>query len=128
MDSSNIQELHIDRNSSSIIRDLFKKLKRKEIVPQNKLDVTFIGDEGIDAEGLTKEFFSIVMNSLKCGTGGYVLLEGSEDHLLPVISEEYHQSGYYNYVIHGEKYELSFFCYGFATRSSVVRHLIFNNG
>ena len=98
LDSSNIQELHINRNSNSIIRDLFKKLKRKEIVAKKKLDVTFIGEEGIDAEGLTKEFFSIVMNSLKCGTGGYVLFEGSEDHLLPVISEEYHQSGYYKYV------------------------------
>ena len=52
----------------------------------------------MDAEELTKEFFSIVMNSLKCGTGGYVQFEGSDDHLLPVISEKYHQSGYYKYV------------------------------
>ena len=98
LDSSGIQELHINRNSNSIIRDLFKKLKRKEIEAKKTLDVTFIGEEGIDAEGLTKEFFTIVMNSLKCGTGGYVLFEGSDDHLLPVISEEYHQSGYFKYV------------------------------
>lgn len=98
LDPSCVQELHINRNSDSIIRDLFKKLKRKEIEAKKTPDVNFIGEEGIDAEGLTKEFFSIVMNALKCGTGGYVLFEGSDDHLLPVISEEYHQSGYYKYV------------------------------
>ena len=98
LDSSDMQELYINRNSTSIIRDLFKKRKRKEIEPKKKLDVTVIGEEGMDAEGLTKEFFSIVMNSLKCGTGGYILFEGSDDHLLPVISEQYRQSGYYKYV------------------------------
>ena len=87
LDSSGTQELYINRNSDSIIRDLFKKLKRKEIEPKKKPDMTFIGEEGMDAEELTKEFFSIVMNSLKCGTGGYVQFEGSDDHLLPVISE-----------------------------------------
>lgn len=66
--SSDIQELHVDRNSDSIIRDLIKKLKRKEIDAEKKLDVTFIGEEGIDAEALTKEFFSIVMNALTYGT------------------------------------------------------------
>ena len=98
LDSTSIQDLHVDRNSCTIVRDLFKKLKRKEIETKKIPDVTFIGEDGIDAEGLTKEFFSIVMNSLKCGTGGYVLFEGSDDHLLPIISEEYHQSGYFKYV------------------------------
>lgn len=61
-------------------------------------DVTFLGEEGIDANGLTKEFFHIVMNALKNGQGGYILFEGKPDHLVPVICEEYNQSGYFHYV------------------------------
>ena len=38
------------------------------------------------------------MNSLKSGTGGYVLFEGAPDHLLPIINQEYHQSGFFKYV------------------------------
>jgi hypothetical protein len=95
---TNTQELHVNRHCETIVRDLFKKLKRKDIETKSIPDVTFIGEDGIDAEGLTKELFSIVMNSLKCGTGGYILFEGSDDHLLPIINEEYHQSGYFKYV------------------------------
>lgn len=84
---TNTQELHVNRHSETIVRELFKKLKRKDIETKSIPDVTFIGEDGIDAEGLTKELFSIVMNSLKCGTGGYILFEGSDDHLLPIINE-----------------------------------------
>ena len=80
---TNTQELHVNRHSETIVRDLFKKLKRKDIETKSIPDVTFIGEDGIDAEGLTKELFSIVMNSLKCGTGGYILFEGY-DHITRV--------------------------------------------
>ena len=53
-----------------------------------------MGEEGIDADGLTKEFFTLVMDALRSGTGGYVMFEGADAHLLPVLSEEFHQSGY----------------------------------
>ena len=61
-------------------------------------DVTFIGEEGIDANGLTKEFCHLVMNALKNGKGGYILFEGKQDHLVPIICEEYNQSGYFHYI------------------------------
>ena len=51
-----------------------------------------MGEEGIDADGLTKEFFTLVMDALRSGTGGYVMFEGADAHLLPVLSEEFHQS------------------------------------
>ena len=60
-------------------------------------DVTFIGDEGIDAEGLTKEFFTLVMNALTSGPAGHIMFEGGSDHLVPVISEECYQSGYFRF-------------------------------
>ena len=93
-----MQEIYIYRNSESILRDVFKKMKRGEVDAKTMVDITFIGEEGIEAEGLTKEFFTIIMNSLKSGTGGYVLFEGASDHLLPIINEEYHQSGFFKCV------------------------------
>ena len=51
---TNTQELHVNRHSETIVRDLFKKLKRKDIETKSIPDVTFIGEDGIDAEGLTK--------------------------------------------------------------------------
>ena len=56
LDSSVMQELYINRNSDSI-KDFFKK--RKEIAPKKKPDMTFIGEEGMDAEGLTKKNSSL---------------------------------------------------------------------
>ena len=76
-----------------------------------EFDVTFIGEDGIDAQGLTREFFSIVMSSLKYGSGNYILFEGSDDHLLPVISEEYHQSSFFIYA--GELIAMSVLHAGF---------------
>ena len=57
-------------------------------------DVTFVSDEGIDAGGFTKEFFTSVMNASTSGNGGYMTFEGGSDNLVPVISEEYYQSGH----------------------------------
>ena len=38
------------------------------------------------------------MNALTSGTGGYIMFEGGSDHLMPVISEEYYQSGYFRFI------------------------------
>lgn len=57
-------------------------------------------EEGIDEEGLTKEFFSLVMNALAGGTGVYVLFEGETDHLVLVNSKEFYQSGFFKYAGH----------------------------
>ena len=92
------QGIYIDRNSGIILRDLFKMLKRGQLDIKKVPDVTVIGEEGIDAEGLTKEFFTLVMVALTSDTGGYLMFEGQRDHLVPVISEEFHQSGCFKYV------------------------------
>ena len=81
-----------------MLRDLFKKFKRGDLDIKKVPDDTFIGEEGIDAEGLTKEFFTLVMNALTSGTGGHIMFEGGSDHLVPVISEECYQSGYFRFV------------------------------
>ena len=81
-----------------MLQDFFKKFKRGDLGIKKVPDVTFIGDEGIDAEGVTKEFFTLAMNALTRGTGGHTMFEGGSDHLVPVISEECYQSGYFRFV------------------------------
>lgn len=90
------QDITVNRHTG-IIRDLFKMLKRGELDIRKTPDVTFYGEEGIDAKGLTKEFFNLVMSELKNGRG-YMIFEGAHDHLVPVISEEYLNSGFFRYV------------------------------
>ena len=70
------QDISVDCQSGIVLSDLFKMLKRGMLDTREVLDVTFVRGEGIDAEGLTKEFFSLVMNVLAAGTGGYVMFEG----------------------------------------------------
>ena len=81
-----------------MLQDFFKKFKRGHLDIKKVPDVTFFSDEGIDAEGLTKEFFTLLMNALTSGTRGHIMFEGGSDHLVPVISEECYQSGYFRFV------------------------------
>lgn len=89
------QDISIDRQSGIVLRDLFKKLKRGVLDTRKVPDKTFVGEEGIDADGLTKEFFTLIMSALASGKGGYILFEGEIDHLVPVNSEEFYQSGFF---------------------------------
>ena len=91
------QDVSINRRSSGIMRDIFKMLKRGELDILKVPDINFVGEEGIDAEGLTKEFCALMMTNLQKGKGGYMLFEGAPDHLVPVISKEYYQSGFFRY-------------------------------
>lgn len=91
------QDISIDRQSGIVLRDLFKKLKRGVLDTRKVPDITFVGEEGIDADGLTKEFFTLIISALASGKGGYILFEGEIDHLVPVNSEAFYQSGFFKY-------------------------------
>lgn len=54
------------------------------------LDIIFINEDGIDVEGLLKEFFVMVSVVLSGGCGGYIFFEGLFYYLLLVISEEFY--------------------------------------
>lgn len=65
-------------------------LKRGVLDTRKVPDVTFVREEGIDAEGLTKEFFSLVMNVRLVAQGAMCCLkEKLTDHLVPINSEEW---------------------------------------
>ena len=58
------QDIYIDHQSGIVLSNLFKKLKRGVLDTRNVSDVKVEGEEGIDADGLTKEFFALIMNTL----------------------------------------------------------------
>lgn len=95
--SSYRPELVVDRHSPTLVRDLFKKLKRDELNLTKEPDITFLGEDGIDANGLTKELCHMIVQGLRDGSKGYVLFEGQPDHLLPIHCEEHIQSNLFVY-------------------------------
>jgi hypothetical protein len=90
-------ELIVKRHSPTLIRDLFKNFKRNTLNLKQEPDVTFLGEEGIDAKGLTKELCHMIVKGLRDGNKGYILFEGEADHLLPIHCEEHVQSNLYFY-------------------------------
>lgn len=92
------QLITVQRSSNNIIRDVLKEYKRGSFDIQKVPDVEFIGEEGIDAKGLTREFSHITMSCLREGKGGIAFFEGEMDHLLPVHCAAYVASNYFSYV------------------------------
>ncbi|CAB4024843.1 G2 M phase-specific E3 ubiquitin- ligase [Paramuricea clavata] len=79
--------------------------KNKEVLVYNRgelqlceqPDVTFVGEEGIDAKGLTKELAYMIVKGLREGNKDYILFEGQANHLLPIHCEEHVQSKLFVY-------------------------------
>ena len=78
------QLITVQRSSNNIMRDVLREYKRGSFDIQKVPDAEFIGEEGIDAKGLTREFSHITMSCLREGKGGIAFFEGEMDHLLPV--------------------------------------------
>ena len=97
-DTGRRQFISIQRSSKTIIKDLIKEYKRGTIDIRKTPDIEFLGEEGIDASGLTREFSHLIMTSISEGKGGFVFFEGEKDHLLPVHCTEYVSSQYFLYV------------------------------
>ena len=93
-DNPRRQLIAVQRSLNNIIRDVLKEYKRGSLDIQKVPDVEFIGEEDIDAKGLTREFSHIMMSCLREGKGGIAFFEGEVDHLLPV----HVASNYFSYV------------------------------
>ena len=91
------QIITASHSSSSIVRDMFRLLKRGSLNLQAPSNVIFSDEAGMDAEGLTRELCHMVMANMTDGKGVIVLFEGQIDHLVPVHSEEYTASNYFKY-------------------------------
>ena len=59
-------------------------------------DVTFEGEEGVDAGGPTLEFFWLALQEMKKGDGHNInLFEGDSGHFLPIYCTSHLDSGLY---------------------------------
>lgn len=80
------QMLNVSRGN--LLRQCFRMLKSKQFVLRMAPDVSFIGEDGIDAEGLTREFLTSVNTAIREGERPITLFEGEFPHLVPVHSTD----------------------------------------
>ena len=86
--------ININRNSQTLFHDIVGIYKRARDDLRKKPDVTFVGEEGVDAGGPTLESLWLALSQMRQGDGGKVsLFEGSSGHLLPVHCTSYLDSG-----------------------------------
>ena len=64
------QPIIVSRSPDTIVKEILKQHKRGSINIRKKPNVEFIGEAGMDADALTREFCHIVMSGLKEGSGG----------------------------------------------------------
>ena len=80
-DSENIQTLHVKRDG--VLLQCIRLLKQKRFNLQAVPDVRFVDEEGIDAEGLAREFLTCLTTAIREGEGSMVIFEGEYPHLVP---------------------------------------------
>ncbi|KAJ7377519.1 hypothetical protein OS493_028502 [Desmophyllum pertusum] len=87
--------ININRNSDTLFRDIVGIYKRADQDLRRRPDVTFEGEEGVDAGGPTLEFLWLALSQMKNGDGREIsLFEGaSHGHLLPIHRTSYLNSG-----------------------------------
>ena len=67
--SSADQQIMASCDPSRVLRTMFRLLKSGNFKLQAKPEVVFLGESGIDAEGLTRELCHMVMACLRDGKG-----------------------------------------------------------
>ena len=89
--------ISIKRNSDTLFRDIVAIYKRGGQELRRRPEVTFEGEEGVDAGGPTLEFLWLALSQMKNGDGHQIsLFEGaSYGHLLPIHRSSYLDSGLY---------------------------------
>ena len=79
--SEHVQTLDIKRDG--LLLQCIRLLKQKRFNLQAVPDVRFVDEEGIDAEGLTREFLTCLTTAIREGEGSVVIFEGEYPHLVP---------------------------------------------
>ena len=79
--SEHVQTLDIKRDR--LLLQCMRLLKQKRFNLQPVPDVRFVYKEGIDAEGLTREFLTCLTIAIREGEGSMVIFEGEYPHMVP---------------------------------------------
>ena len=62
-------------HDSNILRDMFRYFKSRQCNLRARPNVVFDSEDGMDAEGLTRELCLMMMSSMRDGKGGIILFE-----------------------------------------------------
>ena len=77
-------DLVLDRNKD-ILEQAVRKYKNSAFDVTRPLNVSFKKELGVDAGGLTREYFHLLMKRMRKQTAGSItLFEGSDGHLVPI--------------------------------------------
>lgn len=77
-------DLVIDRNKD-ILEQAARKYKNSSFDVTRPLNVSFKGEAGLDAGGLTREYFQLLIDRMQKQTSESItLFEGCNGHLLPI--------------------------------------------
>ena len=85
-------DMFLDRNKD-ILEQAVRKYKHPSFDTTRPLNVAFQDEPGIDAGGVTREYFSLLMQRLENQTGRLKLFEGTSGHLLPMHNYDYLSGG-----------------------------------
>ena len=88
-------DLHINREKD-ILPQIIRKYKNSQFDITKPLNVEFVGvgEKGVDARGITREYFYFLMERLKQrSSGGITFLEGELDHFVPIHDYDLLSSG-----------------------------------
>ena len=85
-------DLCLDRNKD-ILQQAVRKYKHPSFDTTRPLNVTFQDEPGVDAGGVTREYFYLLMQRLENQTGTLKLFEGTSGHLVPMHNYDYLSGG-----------------------------------
>jgi hypothetical protein len=78
-------DVHIDRKTD-ILQQVLRKYKNPAFDLSRPLNVSFVDEPGLDAGGVTREFFHLLMKRMQTQVGSFNLFEGRNGHLLPTYN------------------------------------------
>ena len=78
-------DVHINRNAD-LLPQVLRKYKNPAFKITKPLNMCFVNEPGLDAGGVTREYFYLLMRWLQTPTVSLNLLEGLNGHLLPIYN------------------------------------------
>ena len=88
-------DLVLDRNKD-ILEQAGRKYKNSAFDVTRPLNVSFKQEPGVDAGGLTREYFHLLMKRMRKQTAGSItLFEGSDGHLVPIHNYDLLSGGFF---------------------------------
>jgi len=115
----------VDRKADDFLESVFAEYeKARERTLRRRLEITFEGEAGVDAGGLTREFFYLAFEAVVGRTfKDCAMFEGKRGHFIPSATAEHLTSGYKcagMMMVHAALNE----CRGLPGLSPVIQHYL----